>query len=84
LRERQQLWNILNGVLPVGIHLHGVAETRRGCGLQTADHRRAFAGIFRQANQRQPGILRRQLFQHPARRRVAAIVDHNARQIAGP
>ena len=65
--------NILNGVLPVGIHL--IMAWLKPAAAVPADRGSPAAPLPAFSVRRisvNPGILRRQLFQHLARRRVAA------------
>ncbi len=79
--QRQQLRNILNRMLSIGIHLHRMGISRPGAHFQPADHRRAFTGVVRQPHQGDMGIVSSQLVQRLPGTGVAAIVDHNNRQL---
>ena len=79
--QRQQFGNVFDSVLAVSVHLNGVGEAAIGTGFQPLHHRRAFAAVFGEAQQRDLRTIRRQRFKRAARGFIAAVVHHQTGQI---
>ncbi|MNZ61901.1 hypothetical protein D3C78_800040 [compost metagenome] len=81
--QRQQLRDIFNRVLAVGIHLHRMGKARARRFFQPTDHRRAFTRVFSQTDKRDLRLFGGKAFQLQTCSFIAAVIHNQARQAEG-